>query len=236
MSCVMFITHRRLTCKRLFKVSFLACTVATAAVASEPINLGTITEKDLSTGEAPTIKIDTPSVADSIRIKNVNTLLSGSNFTVNVTDSFTVNGDTHISIWSNKFNEDGNRATHAFYLDGDNGAFQAHLKGNVEITNTHVDGLGSVFGANALYLQRDASLQLGTKGVDTLTRIISIASIPDAISVKKGSSLTFNSTHNQVVGTIDLSSESTDAKYIKGTSVNSMLEKEYSSRELFSVN
>lgn len=66
--------------------------------------------------------------------------------------------------------------------------------------------ISDTLGANALYIQKEAKITLGIEGADTLTRIISIASIPDAISVKLGSTLTFNSTHNQVVGTIDLSS------------------------------
>lgn len=155
-------------------------------------------------GNIPTLKIDTPSIADSINVVDLQTPIAGSNFTIAITNSLTVNGDTHVSIDSDNSLGAGDGATHAFYLEGKDA--EAHLNGNVEIVNTHADGIQSVFGANALYIQRGAKITLGTEGADTLTRIISIASIPDAISVKLGSTLTFNSTHNQVVGTIDLSS------------------------------
>ena len=144
------------------------------------------------------------------------TPIAGSNFTIAITNSLTVNGDTHVSIDSDNSLGAYNGATHAFYLEGKDA--EAHLNGNVEIVNTHADGIQSVFGANALYIQRGAEITLGTEGADTLTRIISIASIPDAISVKLGSTLTFNSTRNQVVGTIDLSSATnTEFKDIPST-------------------
>lgn len=193
----------RLNCILPFKISLIACAIVATASATAQTNLGDITNEDLSTGEAPTIKINTPSVADSIRINNLKTLVSWQNFTVNVRNSFTVNGDTHVSIYSDAAGG-GEDATHAFYLEGEAAVVQ--LNGNVEIVNTHADGLDSAYGANALYIQKRAVLTLGKEGADTLTRIISVASIPDAVSVKLGSTLTFNSTHNQVVGTIDLSS------------------------------
>ena len=158
-------------------------------------------------GNIPTLKIDTPSIADSINVVDLQTPIAGSNFTIAITNSLTVNGDTHVSIDSDNSLGADNGATHAFYLEGKDA--EAHLNGNVEIVNTHADGIQSVFGANALYIQKEAKITLGIEGADTLTRIISIASIPDAISVKLGSTLTFNSTHNQVVGTIDLSSGAT---------------------------
>ena len=187
-----------------FKISLLAITLATASATFAQTNLGTVTNEDLMEGNIPTLKIDTPSIADSINVVDLQTPIAGSNFTIAITNSLTVNGDTHVSIDSDNSLGAYNGATHAFYLEGKDA--EAHLNGNVEIVNTHADGIQSVFGANALYIQRGAKITLGTEGADTLTRIISIASIPDAISVKLGSTLTFNSTHNQVVGTIDLSS------------------------------
>lgn len=188
-----------------FKISLLAITLATASATFAETNLGTVTNENLKMeGNIPTLKIDTPSIADSINVVDLQTSIAGSNFTIAITNSLTVNGDTHVSIDSKDSLGADNGATHAFYLEG-KGA-EAHLNGNVEIVNTHADGIQSVFGANALYIQKGAKITLGTEGADTLTRIISIASIPDAISVKLGSTLTFNSTHNQVVGTIDLSS------------------------------
>lgn len=201
--------HNRLNRNLPFQISLIAFTIAAATAASAQTNLGTITNEDLTTGSTPTIKIQVPSVADSIKVENLETLIAGSNFTIDISSSLTVNGDTHVSIFSDDTNGAYNGATHAFYLAGDTA--EAHLNGNVEIINTHADEISSVFGANALYLQRGAKITLGKEGADTLTRIISIASIPDAISVKLGSTLTFNSTRNQVVGTIDLSSS--DGKY-----------------------
>lgn len=183
----------------------LAITLATASATFAQTNLGTVTNEDLKMeGNIPTLKIDTTSIADSINVVDLQTPIAGSNFTIAITNSLTVNGDTHVSIDSDNSLGAYNGATHAFYLEGKDA--EAHLNGNVEIVNTHADGIQSVFGANALYIQKEAKITLGIEGADTLTRIISIASIPDAISVKLGSTLTFNSTHNQVVGTIDLSS------------------------------
>ena len=190
-----------------FKISLLAITLATASATFAQTNLGTVTNEDLMEGNIPTLKIDTPSIADSINVVDLQTPIAGSNFTIAITNSLTVNGDTHVSIDSDNSLGADNGATHAFYLEGKDA--EAHLNGNVEIVNTHADGIQSVFGANALYIQKEAKITLGIEGADTLTRIISIASIPDAISVKLGSTLTFNSTHNQVVGTIDLSSGAT---------------------------
>lgn len=191
-----------------FKISLLAITFATASATFAQTNLGTVTNEDLTVeGNIPTLKIDTPSIADSINVVDLQTPIAGSNFTIAITNSLTVNGDTHVSIDSDNSLGAGDGATHAFYLEGKDA--EAHLNGNVEIVNTHADGIQSVFGANALYIQKEAKITLGIEGADTLTRIISIASIPDAISVKLGSTLTFNSTHNQVVGTIDLSSGAT---------------------------
>lgn len=188
-----------------FKISLLAITLATASATFAQTNLGTVTNEDLTfDGDKPTLKINSPSVAESINVVDLETPITGSNFTIAITNSLTVNGDTHVSIDSDNSLGADNGATHAFYLEGKDA--EAHLNGNVEIVNTHADGIQSVFGANALYIQKEAKITLGIEGADTLTRIISIASIPDAISVKLGSTLTFNSTHNQVVGTIDLSS------------------------------
>ena len=180
-------------------------------------DLGAITNADLTfDGDKPTLKINSPSVAESINVVDLETPITGSNFTIHVTNLLTVNGDTHVSIHSEKKTAANDGATHAFYLEGKDA--EAYLNGNVEIINTHENGIISDFGANALYIQRGAKITLGTEGADTLTRIISIASIPDAISVKLGSTLTFNSTHNQVVGTIDLSSATnTEFKDISST-------------------
>lgn len=200
-----------------FKISLLAITLATASATFAQTDLGAITNEDLTfDGDKPTLKINSPSVAESINVVDLQTPIAGSNFTIAITNSLTVNGDTHVSIDSDNSLGAYNGATHAFYLEGKDA--EAHLNGNVEIVNTHADGIQSVFGANALYIQRGAEITLGTEGADTLTRIISIASIPDAISVKLGSTLTFNSTRNQVVGTIDLSSATnTEFKDIPST-------------------
>ena len=200
-----------------FKISLLAITLATASATFAQTNLGTVTNEDLTfDGDKPTLKINSPSVAESINVVDLETPITGSNFTIHVTNLLTVNGDTHVSIHSEKKNAAKDGATHAFYLEGKDA--EAYLNGNVEIINTHENGIISDFGANALYIQRGAKITLGTEGADTLTRIISIASIPDAISVKLGSTLTFNSTHNQVVGTIDLSSATnTEFKDISST-------------------
>ena len=50
----------RLNCILPFKISLIACAIVATASATAQTNLGDITNEDLSTGEAPTIKINTP--------------------------------------------------------------------------------------------------------------------------------------------------------------------------------
>ncbi len=161
----------------------------------------------------PTYRIDAASSASGILVDDLETPVANSNFTFSITNSLDVNGDTLIRIYSDEIKPSYDEATHAFYLSGSTA--QVHLNGNVEIVNQHATDISSVYGANTLYLTRNAGISLGTE--DSLTRIFSIASIPDAISAKYGSTVEFVSTHNQVVGTIDLSSSSKNPDY-DGTS------------------
>ena len=132
-----------------FKISLLAITLATASATFAQTNLGTVTNEDLTfDGDKPTLKINSPSVAESINVVDLETPITGSNFTIAITNSLTVNGDTHVSIDSDNSLGAGDGATHAFYLEGKDA--EAHLNGNVEIVNTHADGIQSVFGAKGV--------------------------------------------------------------------------------------
>lgn len=100
-----------------FKISLLAITLATASATFAQTNLGTVTNEDLKMeGNIPTLKIDTTSIADSINVVDLQTPIAGSNFTIAITNSLTVNGDTHVSIDSDNSLGAYNGATHAFYL------------------------------------------------------------------------------------------------------------------------
>lgn len=88
-----------------FKISLLAITLATASATFAQTNLGTVTNEDLTfDGDKPTLKINSPSVAESINVVDLETPITGSNFTIHVTNLLTVNGDTHVSIHSEKKN------------------------------------------------------------------------------------------------------------------------------------
>lgn len=140
---------------------------------------------------------------------SIETSPTNGNFTLDVRDStLTVDGKTSIQLFADKVISNYGEATHALYAENSDKTV-INLNGDVDIKIQYTTALKDQFGANALYinggsLTNGASVTLGNAG--TTTRIWSIASIPDAISAKKGGSVEFVSTNNQVVGTIDMTS------------------------------
>lgn len=197
-----------------FKLSVFSSALFAASISfAAPVDLGTITNDDLAGDNKPTLVLDSPTVADSISI-NTKTTVAGSNFTLNIQNSLDVAGDTQVWINSDEVASGAwNGATHAFYVVGSHtkDTVEVRLNGNVDLRNTHANDIDSTYGANTLYAQQNTFISLGNP--NSTTRIYSIASIPDAISAKYGSTIKFVSTHNQVLGTIDLSSTRVDQNY-----------------------
>ena len=154
----------------------------------------------------PDVIINDSTVVDGIDI-NITTIATNSNFTVNAKADLTVEGNTSIHLWAEELIAGSyGQATHALFTNTP--GTKITLKGDVDLQIEYAPTLVDEYGANALYLSgENIQATLGSEG--TTTRIWSIAASPDAISVKKGSSLQFVSVNNQVVGTIDMSSEGT---------------------------
>lgn len=90
--------------------------------------------------------------------------------------------------------------TYALHVDN----ATANLDGNLNIQVKHtipLEDQPDTIGANGLYAQNNASVEIGNK--DSKTVIWAIAKKPDAISAKNGGKIVFNSSLNQIVGSID---------------------------------
>ncbi len=63
----------------------------------------------------------------------------------------------------------------------------------------------TIGGSNVFWVQDEGSIELGSAG--TTTKVWSIAAKPDALSAKNNSTITINSTNNQIVGSMDFISD-----------------------------
>lgn len=166
--------------------------------------------------EIPTHSVKEETIAGSVNI-DVETMSKNGNYTLNVIGGLTVEGDTIMVIRADEEqgqDQDGVVGLHSATEGGD-----IILRGNVDLRMYFDQKLDSNYGANMLYVQSGAKAELGSEGTKTV--IWSIAASPDVISVKKGSSLIFKSTDNQIVGTIDLTvsngAETTPLSSVTGT-------------------
>lgn len=91
------------------------------------------------------------------------------------------------------------------------------ILGNIDIAVVHGEEVNrSDIGANGIWANDHAVVNLGSEG--TTTRIWTISDKPDSISAKLGSTVKINSTHNQIVGSMDmLSGSKGDKSTIEGT-------------------
>lgn len=112
-----------------------------------------------------------------------------------------VTGNTEIISNSDKIGSSKwDMGTYALHVDN----ATANLDGNLNIQVKHtipLENQPDTIGANGLYAENNASVEIGNK--DSKTVIWAIAKKPDAISAKNGAKIKFHSTQNQIVGSID---------------------------------
>ena len=188
------------------RTALKACVLAVAAAISASAGAAyveSITNADYGNSYPPKIELTEETTAGEINI-DVETISEWQNYTLTVKNGLTVEGDTVMRI--NAVGENGTDGVIGLH-SGIAGS-DIVLKGNVDLRMYFPSELKSNYGANMLYVQKGARAEIGSEG--TKTTIWSIAASPDVISVKKGSSLKFNSTYNQIVGTIDMSAKGND--------------------------
>ena len=188
----------------------LASSFATASIAAV-INNDSF---DWSKGY-PNLSLSEETVVEGINV-DVSTVVSWNNYTITTSNNLTVEGDTILHLYGTHAvgSGDSTQALHS----GTNGVV-IRLNGNVDLVTRYALGIEDDYGANVLYVNNGAKAILGNSG--STTRIWSIAASPDALSSKKGSTIEFLSTRNQVVGTMDMTvnggSAEADVSTIKGT-------------------
>lgn len=132
-----------------------------------------------------------------------NSYITGSQFTVDVTGGadLSINGNTK-GVLTGEYNTGfagGAPGNHIFYIHYGS---TLNLVGNVDLEIRQVKGPETI-GANLLYVKDGSTATIGTE--DSAVKMWAIAQSPDLLSSKYGnSSVTFKSTHNQLVGTIDM--------------------------------
>lgn len=138
---------------------------------------------------------------DNVKI-NVTPPIDHGRYTVSISNGalLKVTGDTEIISNSDKLGGGYDPGTYALHVD--NAA--ADIDGNLNIQVKHtlpLENQPDTIGANGLYAENNASVDVGNK--NTKTVIWTIAKKPDAISAKNGGKIVFNSLQNQIVGSID---------------------------------
>lgn len=122
--------------------------------------------------------------------------------------SLTINGDTRGKFTTTKW--DGSTddvGTYALYAGGtkEKGHSKIFFNGNVDLLLTHnVAENPTDVGANMLYARYGSEIEIGSRDGESSTRLWVLAVQPDLISAKNGSSVIFNSKHNQLIGSIDM--------------------------------
>lgn len=153
---------------------------------------------------------NTETITSPLRI-NHKPLISHSQFSIQAANGGTLNidGDLDFNVTANQISPhfDTQIGTYALYATG-----QSHLNLNgsnifVEIRHnlSNVEDQLTSVGANGIYLNSQSTASVGQKG--GTTRIWVLAGQPDLISAKGGSTITFQSTNNQLVGSIDMMDE-----------------------------
>lgn len=128
-----------------------------------------------------------------------------SQFSIQAVDggSITIAEDFDFKVTAEKNRNEYDEGTYALYGSNKGTLNITGQDISVEIRHNLPDGeqLTSI-GANALYMSGQSHAVIGREGGKT--RMWVLAGQPDLISAKKGSSVTFNSTNNQLVGSIDM--------------------------------
>lgn len=186
----------------------LALNSAQALVLRPPENpddwkgLGTWQSADIEDPEVNEYTLDSGSETyDSICAK-IHPLITNSEFFVSVKNgsSLTITGTTKVSSTSTKFDDTSfEQGTYTFHADNGN----IYLKGNVEVIMTHDPRVSTeTIGANIYYAENDGTIEIGDEGTTTKSWVI--AAKPDLISAKRGGKVKIKSTHNMLVGSVDM--------------------------------
>ena len=131
----------------------------------------------------------------------ISPLITNSEFFVSVENksSLTISGTTKVISTSTEENKVNDRGTYTFHAN--NGYI--YFKGNVDVIVTHhPDVSNEEIGANIYYAQNDGTIEIGDKGTTTKSWVI--AAKPDLISAKRGGTVKIKSTHNMLVGSVDM--------------------------------
>lgn len=115
----------------------------------------------------------------------------------------TVEGKTMLDSDSSVYVSDSyDQGTYAFHAADSAKMF---FNGDIDVTIKHSlpdDQQITSIGANGFYAQRNAEIHLGSTG--TTTKAWVLAGQPDLISAKRGGKVHIHSTHNMLVGSVDM--------------------------------
>lgn len=115
----------------------------------------------------------------------------------------TVKGKTMLDSDSSVYVSDSyDQGTYAFHAADSAKMF---FNGDIDVTIKHSlpdDQQITSIGANGFYAQRNAEIHLGSTG--TTTKAWVLAGQPDLISAKRGGKVHIHSTHNMLVGSVDM--------------------------------
>lgn len=186
----------------------LALNSAQALVLRPPENpddwkgLGTWQSADIEDPEVNEYTLDSGSETYDGICAKIHPLITNSEFFVSVKNgsSLTITGTTKVSSTSTKFDDTSfEQGTYTFHADNGN----IYLKGNVEVIMTHDPRVSTeTIGANIYYAENDGTIEIGDEGTTTKSWVI--AAKPDLISAKRGGKVKIKSTHNMLVGSVDM--------------------------------
>ena len=149
----------------------------------------------------------------------ISPLITNSEFFVSVENksSLTITGTTKVTSISTEESNKKDRGTYTFRAtDG-----YIHFKGNVDVIVTHHPDVSTKeIGANIYYAQNDGTIEIGDEGTTTKSWVI--AAKPDLISAKNGGEVIIKSTHNMLVGSVDMVQNPGDLKNISNIKAGSV--------------
>ena len=121
-------------------------------------------------------------------------------FTVHITENtqLEVNGPFSVNLSAPSKADGHDQGNHVILVRGEGST--AILNGDIDITLKQDYPLDSI-GANGVYVDYNAQVLLGNN--TSTTKIWAIGNKPDTLSAKKGGKISFVSTNNQIVGSMD---------------------------------
>lgn len=127
-----------------------------------------------------------------------------SQFTVSITNGsqLQVDGRFSVNLYAHELVSGFGTGNHALLVRGEGSV--ATLNGDIDVNLKQDYPLDSI-GANGIYVDQGAKAFLGNE--TSTTKIWAIGNKPDTLSAKKGGQIEFNSTNNQIVGSMDFLDE-----------------------------